>query len=458
MNRKLLIQNGCVLTLDKTVGNFKQADILIEGNKIVAIGPQIAASDCEVIDASDMIVMPGLVDTHRHTWESLVRNVGADWSLTTYLQNIYFGNIGSLLRPQDGYVGNLLGALEALDAGVTTILDWSMTISPEHADELIRGLQDAGCRAVFAHGIPGDADYWSRESEKRHSEDSRRIKTQYFSSDDQLLTMGLAIRGPEFSSWEAAVDDIRLARELDAICSIHLGFGNWGSVDRSIEKLHAAGLLGPDINIVHANTLSYGEFKLMADTGTSISVTPEIEMMMGHGYPATGFFVENGGRPALGVDVVTSTGGDMFAQMKFALQAERSRINENILSRKEMPLELHLSSRDILEFATIDGARALGLDHKIGTLTPGKEADLIMLRTTDLNMFPVNDPIGTVVQCAHTGNVDSVFVAGKAVKRNGKMLHVDLAHLRKQANESRDYIFSRYGVPKGCWPLSESLV
>lgn len=444
------------MTLDKTIGNFTKADILIEGKKIAAIQPELNASDCEVIDASDMIVMPGLVDTHRHTWESLVRNVGADWSLMTYLQNIYFGNIGSHLRPQDGYVANLLGALEALDAGVTTILDWSMTISPDHADELIRGLQDAGVRAVFAHGIPGEADYWSRESEIRHSEDSKRIKQQYFSSDDQLITMGLAIRGPEFSSWETAVDDIRLARELNAICSMHLGFGNWGSVDRSIEKLHAAGLLGPDINIVHANTLSYGEYKWMADTGTSISVTPEIEMMMGHGYPATGFFVENGGRPALGVDVVTSTGGDMFAQMKFTLQAERSRINEKILSQGDMPVTLHLSARDILEFATINGARALGLDRKIGTLTPGKEADLIMIRTTDLNMFPINDPIGTVVQCTHTGNVDSVFVAGKAVKRNGNMLHIDLANLRRLADESRDHIFSQYGVPKGAWPLSAS--
>lgn len=401
-----------------------------------------------------MIVMPGLVDTHRHTWESLVRNVGADWSLMNYLQSIYFGNIGSHLRPQDGYVANLLGALEALDSGVTTLLDWSMTISPDHADELIRGLQDAGARAVFAHGIPGDADYWSRESEVRHSEDSRRIKQQYFSSNDQLLTMGLAIRGPEFSSWETAVDDIRLARELNAICSIHLGFGTWGSVDRSIEKMHAAGLLGPDINIVHANTLSYGEFKLMADTGTSVSVTPEIELMMGHGYPATGYFIENGGRPAIGVDVVTSTGGDMFAQMKFTLQAERSRVNEKTLAKGDMPVSLNITSRDVLEFATIDGARALGLDHKIGTLTPGKEADLIMIRATDLNLFPVNDPIGAVVQCAHAGNVDSVFVAGKAVKRNGKMLNVDLEKLRKSANESRDYIFSKYGVPSGCWPLS----
>lgn len=453
MTNKVLIQNGYLLTLDKTIGEFKKADILIEGTKIAAIEPELKVSDCEVVDASDMIVMPGFVDTHRHTWESLVRNVGADWSLQKYLSSIYYGNIGAQLRPQDGYVANLLGALEALDAGVTTLLDWSMIISPDHTDELIRALQESGIRAVFAHGTSGDGEYWSRESQIRHPKDSRRVKKQYFSSDDQLLTMGLAIRGPEFSSWETAVDDIKLARELDVICTMHLGFGTWGSVDRSIEKLHQAGLLGPDLNFVHANTLSDGEYKRIADSGASISVTPEIEMMMGHGYPATGLFLEKGGTPALGVDVVVSTGGDMFAQMKFALQAERSRNNEMTLSNGNMPEELNITAREVLEFSTIGGARTLGLDHKIGTLSPGKEADLIMIRTTDLNMFPVNDPVGAIVQCANISNVDSVFVAGKAVKRNGRMLHFDMEHLRKLANESRDYIFSKYGVPEGSRPL-----
>lgn len=452
MKKRVLIKNGCVLTLDKTLGDFKQADILIEGKKIVAVQPGLKASDCEVIDAADMIVMPGFVDTHRHTWESVVRNVGADWSLVKYLDRMYYGGIGAKLRPQDGYIANLLGALEALDAGVTTLLDWSMIHSPDHTDELIRGLQESGTRAVFAYGASGDREEWSRESEIRQSADSRRVKQQYFTSNDQLLTMGLAIRGPEFSAWNTAVDDIRLARELGVLCTMHLGFGTWGPVDRSIEKLHQAGLLGPDLNFAHANTLSYEEYKLIADSGASISVTPEIEMMMGHGYPATGLFLENGGKPALGVDVVVATGGDMFSQMKFALQAERARLNEKTLSAGEMPVEFTISARDALEFATLNGARALGL-NQIGTLSPGKEADLIMIRTGDLNMFPVNNPVGAVVQCANTSNVDSVFVAGKAVKRNGKMLNVDLGHLRHLADESRNYIFSQYGVPPEAFPI-----
>lgn len=453
MEQRILIKNGTVLTLDKQWGDFQEADVLIAGSKIEAVGPHLEASDCEVIDAANTIVMPGLVDTHRHVWESLVRNVGPDWSLPTYLDNLYYGNIGSKLRPSDGYVANLLGALEALDAGVTTLLDWTMIYSPEHADELIRGLQDAGIRGVFAYGASGERDYWNRDSKLTQPKDCIRVRKQYFSSEEQLLTMALAIRGPEFSHWEASVRDIQLARELGVLCTLHLGFGTWGGVDQSIRKLHEAGLMGPDLNIVHANALSDEEFKRMVDHGASISVTPEVEMMMGHGYPATGKFLAQGGRPALGVDVVTSTGGDLFAQMKFMLQAERARVNDQTLARGEMPVELGLKARDVLEFATIDGARALGLDKKIGTLVPGKEADLILLRTSDVNLFPVNDPVGAVVLSSHTGNVDSVFVAGKAVKRNGKLLGIDLDRLRKQANESRDYIFSKQGVPTGAWPV-----
>ena len=385
----------------------------------------------------------------------LACNAGADWTLPTYLNHLYFGGLGGTLRPQDVYIGNLLGALEALDSGVTSILDWSMINSPEHADEMIRALDESGIRAVFAHGTPllGAGDFWSRESQLKHPEDAIRVKKQYFSSKDQRLTLGLAIRGPEFSSWEANLYDINLARELDAICTMHVGFGSWGSADRSIEKMYQAGLLGPDLNLVHVNSVSDEEFKMIADTGASVSVTPEVEMMMGHGYPLTGKLTKHGGRPTIGIDVVTSTGGDMFAQMKFMLQAERSRINETILMRGEMPEKLQLTAREVLSFATIDGARALGLENKVGSLTPGKQADIVMIRATDINLTPINDPVGAVVLCAHTGNVDSVFVAGKAVKREGKLLNVDLNRIRSLAASSRDYIFKEYGIPDGASPL-----
>lgn len=446
MGTGYLLKNGCVLTMDARIGQYNRTDVLIQDSVIVAIKPdlEVPGPEVEVIDASDMIIMPGLVDTHRHMWESLVKTAGTNWSLPVYLQNLYYGAMGSKLRPQDSYIANLLGSLEALNAGVTTVLDWSMPYSPEHTEELIRGLQDAGIRAVFAHGVPGETEYWNRESKLAYPENVRAVKERYFSSKDQLLTYGLAIRGPEFSHWDTTVQDIQLAEELDAICSMHVGFGSWGSVDRSISRMYEAGLLSPRINVVHGNTMGMDEFKMLADSGASLSVTPEVEMMMGHGYPATGYFLEHGGTPTLGVDVVTSTGGDMFSQMKFALQAERSRTNEQLLAQGEMPGELSLQASQVLRFATSAGAQALGLERKTGSLTPGKEADLIMIRTTDLNLFPVHDPIGAVVQFANPSNVDTVFVAGKPVKRDGKLLHVDLDAIRSQAMQSKEYLLSQY--------------
>ncbi|PAD32172.1 amidohydrolase family protein [Paenibacillus sp. 7523-1] len=446
MGTGYLLKNGCVLSMDARIGQFNRADVLIQDSLIAAVQPNIEVSDADVvvIDASDMIVMPGLVDTHRHMWESLVKTAGTNWSLPVYLQNLYYGAMGSKLRPQDSYIANLLGSLEALNAGVTTVLDWSMPYSPDHTDGLIRGLQDAGVRAVFAHGVPGETAYWNRESTLSYPENIRGVKERYFSSSDQLVTYGLAIRGPEFSHWDTTVQDIQLAEELDAICSMHVGFGSWGSADRSISRMYEAGLLTPRINVVHGNTMGMDEFKMLADNGASLSVTPEIEMMMGHGYPATGYFLEHGGTPTLGVDVVTSTGGDMFSQMKFALQAERSRTNELLLAQGEMPGELSLQSSQVLRFATSAGAQALGLERKTGSVTPGKEADLIMIRTTDLNLFPVHDPIGAVVQFANPSNVDTVFVAGKLVKQNGKLLHVNLDDIRNKAMESKQYLLTQY--------------
>ncbi|WCT55619.1 amidohydrolase family protein [Paenibacillus kyungheensis] len=444
-----ILKSGTVLSMDHAIGNVKKADVVINGSTIEAIGNnlQLDESAYHIIDASEHIIMPGLVDTHRHMWESLVRTAGTNWSLPVYLQNLYYGGLGSRLRPQDSYIANLLGSLEALHAGVTTVLDWSMPYSPEHTDELIRGLQEAGIRSVFALGVPGETEYWNRDSRLVIS-DAERVKKQYFTSQDQLLTMGLAIRGSEFSHWDTTVTEIGIARQLEAICSMHIGFGNWGAVDHSVTKLYEAGLLGPDLNMVHGNKMMTEEYKMLADTGASLSVTPEVEMMMGHGYPATGFFLEQGGMPSLGVDVVTSTGGDLFAQMKFMLQAERARVNEEILNSGNMPGELNLLSQQVLEFATVGGAKALQLDSQIGQLTPGKQADIIMISTsdlnTDLNLFPVIDPIGAVVQFTNPSNVDTVFVGGRLMKQHGQLVGVDIERVRRLVSESRAYLDTQY--------------
>ncbi len=444
LNRTLL-QNGCVITVDKELGNFWRADVLIEGTKIAAVGPDLGVTDAEVIDASNMIVMPGFVDTHRHIWEGILRNISVDGILANYFPDV-LGVLAPVYRPQDAYVGDLIGTLGAIDAGVTTILDWShIQNTPEHTDAVIQGIQESGIRAVFAYGNPNTslADWWFNSS-LEHPEDIRRLRTQYFASDDQLITLALAPRGPEFTTMEVVRHDWALAREVGAPITVHVGVGENGFTG-GIKRMYEEGLLGPDTTYIHCSTLSDEELQYLVDTGGTFSIATAVEMQMRHGMPPLDRIVRLGARPSLSVDVETNVSGDMFGQMRTALQCQRALVNQRALYGGIFEGEKLFTAQDVLEFATIDGARTVGLGHKTGSLTPGKEADIITLRTDRLNVFPLNDPIGAVVTGADTGNIDSVFIAGRAMKRHGQMVNVDLDRARKLAVASRDYVVAKAG-------------
>ena len=441
---RTLIKNGCVLSLDPAIGNHRRADVLIEGTKIAAAGPNLSAADAQVIDASDMIVMPGFIDTHRHIWEGILRNIAPDALLGEYFVNI-LGVLAPVYRPQDAYAGNLVSALGAIDAGITTLLDWShIQNTPEHSDAVISALGESGLRCVFAYGTPNlDMPAWWHNSSLKHPRDITRLAKQYFSSDDQLMTLALAPRGPEFTTFEVAKHDWELAREVGVRISVHVGVSMYGK-EGKLGAMGRAGLLGPDTTYIHCCTLSDDELRMIADTGGTVSLAVPIEMQMGHGTPPIQRLLDLGLRPSLSVDVETTMCGDLFAQMRSVLTLQRSMVNEQRLKGQEKLPEI-LTSRDVIEFGTIQGARANGLDSKVGTLTPGKEADLILLRTDRINVLPINDPIGVVVRGMDSSNVDSVFIAGKARKRNGKLLNVDLDRVRKLAYESRDYVVAKSG-------------
>ena len=442
---RTLLQNGCVITVDKALGNFRRADVLIEGTKIAAVGPDLRVTDAEVIDASNMIVMPGFIDTHRHLWEGIARNISTDGILANYFPDV-LGVLAPVYRPEDAYAGDLIGLLGAIDAGVTTILDWShIQNTPEHSDAVIKALQETGIRAVFAYGNPNTslADWWFNSSLK-HPEDIRRLRTQYFSSDDQLLTLALAPRGPEFTTPEVYRHDWALAREVGAPITVHVGVGENG-FSGGIKRMYEEGLLGPDTTYIHCTTLSDDELKYIVDTGGTFSIATAVEMQMRHGMPPLDRILRLGARPSLSVDVETNVSGDMFGQMRAAFQCQRALVNQRALYGGSFEGENLLTVKDVLEFATIEGARVVGLSNKTGSLTPGKEADIIMLRTDRLNVFPVNDPVGAVVTAMDTSNVDSVFIAGQAMKRNGQMLNVDLDRARRLAAASRDYVVEKAG-------------
>ncbi len=434
-----LIKNGIILTLDQTIGDLLPGDVLIEDDRIVRVAPEIAVDGAEVIDATGMIVMPGFIDTHRHIWEGLLRNLGTDVPLegrTSYISFVLH-KLAPAFRPEDAYVGDLVSALGAIDAGVTTLLDWShIQGSPAHTDAVVQALNDSGMRAVFAYGFP-----WWGKWEERQPSWFVRAATEHFSTQDQKLSLALAAPGPEFTDFEVSRDHWKLARETGARITTHVGVGSYG-LDSKVQEMGEAGLLGPDTTYIHCTTLNDTEIQMIVDTGGTVSLASPVEMMMGHGMPPIQKFLDRGLHPSLSVDVETNVPSDMFNQMRSVLGLQR---NLAAASGRDP-----ISARDVLSYATIEGARATGLDAKVGTLTPGKKADLILLRTDRMNVTPLNDPVTSVVLGMDTGNVDTVIIDGRIMKRSGKLLHVNWPALRRQIDESRDHVIAKSGfrLPK----------
>jgi 5-methylthioadenosine/S-adenosylhomocysteine deaminase len=432
-----LVKNGIVLSLDPQIGDVSGCDVLIDRDRIVAVGTDLEADGAEVIDASGMIVMPGFVDSHRHTWEGLLRNIGTDVPLegrSSYFSHVLH-KLAPAFRPEDAYMGNLISALGCIDAGITTLLDWShIQGSPDHTDAVIQALEDSGLRAVFAYGFP-----WWGKWEERQPSWFMRAATEHFSTKDQMLTLALAAPGPEFTDFEVTRDHWKLAREAGARITTHVGVGSYG-LESKFEQFGRSGVLGPDTTYIHCTTLNDTEIQMIVDTGGTVSLATPVEMMMGHGMPPIQKFLDRGLKPSLSVDVETNVPNDMFNQMRSVLALQRAR------AAGAAPI----TARDVLAYATIEGARANGLDATVGSLTPGKQADIIMLRTDRINVTPLGDPATAVVTSMDTGNVDTVLVGGQVMKQGGQLLHVDWPAVRRRATESRDFVVAKSGfkLPK----------
>jgi len=433
----ILIKNAAVLTMDPALGDLPDGDVLIENDRIAAVGRNLSAPEhAETIDASGMIALPGLVNAHQHTWQTGIRGIAGDWTLTDYGRHMHAG-LATRFTPDDLYLANLVGALNQLNGGTTTLFDWCHNNpTPDHSDRAIDGLLESGIRALFGHGTPKPKldEHGVPTQEYLHPEDEvKRLRHGRLSRDDARVTMAMCIRGPDLSSYEATVGDLKLARKYGLIASCHIG-GRMRSVRKTpdgIFQLAADRLLGPDINLVHGNKLSDDELRAAADAGVSFSVTPEVEMQMGHGLPITGRLLKLATRPTIGIDVESNISGELLWAARFALQLQRGIDNAAAHGQGTELDAVSIPARQALEWVTIDGARALGMEHKIGSLTPGKQADMILIRTGDLNLFPSHNPVETVLFQSASANVDTVLVAGQPVKRNGTLLYSHL--VRKKA-------------------------
>ncbi|MFJ8630123.1 amidohydrolase family protein [Streptomyces sp. NPDC093568] len=442
MSNRILLRGGHVLSMDPGIGDLPQGDVLIEDGKIMAVDREIGA-DAEVLDMSGRIVIPGFVDTHRHTWEASIRNVAPDATLDDYFVDI-LDTFAPLYTPEDVYAANLAGALECLNAGITTLVDWShINNTPAHPDAAIQGLKESGIRAQYAYGSANTslADYWFESKIAIPGDDVRRIRSTHFASDDGLLTMALATRGPGFCVNDVVTAEWALARELDIPITVHVAMGRLAGRFGMVKQLNDLGLLGPDTTYIHCCYLHEDEWRMVADSGGTVSIAPQVEVQMGHGWPPVMKAVEYGLRPSLSIDVVTTVPGDMFTQIRAAFGAERARVNADCW-KANMPVpDTMLTARQMLEIATRNGAHVAGLEHRTGSLTPGKRADVVAIDATALNIAPVHDPAAAVTLSADVSNVETVIVDGVVHKRDGRLV-ADVDRARRLVQESRDRLLA----------------
>jgi 5-methylthioadenosine/S-adenosylhomocysteine deaminase len=437
MTQRQLIKDACVITVDPVIGTLERGDILIEGDRIAAVAPDLTADDAEVIDGTGMIAIPGLVDSHRHLWMTVQRGFVSDGTWSTYGKEIFLGR-RPLYRPEDAYIAAYAGALEALDGGVTTVLDFAdgMT-SNGQADESVRALDEAGIRAVFCHALDGDDG--NRMS-------ATRLRRDRLSDNDGRVTMGVTARSLELLPFEETHRDLGLGRDLGVrTITCHAGMGALSQGVRWVDALHDAGLLGPDLVFSHGQSFDGHELDLLAAAGTTIAISPESEIGQG-GDPITWPALEHGVNISLGADSVGSVSGDLFRQMQIALKAGRGTRARALDAQGIAPTEVLIPTAKMLEVATMGGARALGLEDRIGSLTPGKQADIALVRTDRVGLMSGAAPELIVVLQANAGDVASVFVAGRQLKRDGRLLDVDLPAIKVRLEASRRYLDAAFAA------------
>ncbi|MFE2043970.1 amidohydrolase family protein [Streptomyces sp. NPDC059477] len=438
--RPILFRGATVVTGDPRLGTRQNADVLVTGATIKAVGPRLAApSNAVVVDGRDRILMPGMIDTHRHMWQTVLRGVGAEWTIANYFRFMY-EEWGPYWRPEDVYAGNYLSMVEAINSGVTTSLDWSHALyTYEHAEAAADALFDSRGRARLAFGdISAGPQKWAVDG------DVDRLLRARFSSKDQLVTLQLAWDPPgdpafpERPAWE-------FARDRDLMVTQHAGVWDF-STDAGISILRDNGFLLPTNTYVHAGTLTDSAYRMIADSGGNVSISAESELNAGQGYPPTGKVREHGIPVSLSMDTSVWWSSDMFSAMRATLNADRGLDHQAAHAEGKTVINNDLRTEDVLHYATQGGADALGLGSKLGSITPGKLADLVMLRADTPSMVPLTNAVHQIVFQASRAEVDTVLVNGRVLKYGGALIAPDLKRATRLAEASRDHIRDKAGA------------
>jgi 5-methylthioadenosine/S-adenosylhomocysteine deaminase len=439
VSEPIVLRGGTVLTMNDAHEVLHDADVLVIDDKIEKIGPNLEApANAKTIDASNGIVMPGMIDTHRHMWQTALRGYGADWTLSQYFVFFYLEH-GKIFRPQDIYAGNVLSAIESLDAGVTTTVDWSHGLQTvDHADAAVDALQSIPGRFVLAYGNIQQGPWeWAT------SKDFQSFVNRRFNSNDMLgFQMAFDVTGdPAFPEQEA----FKVARELNAPVTTHAGV--WGATnDDGIRLMHEHGYMTPENIYVHACTLTEDSYNRIAATGGSVSVSTESEQSAGQGYPPTWALRKHGIPVSLSMDTSVWWSGDLFSAMRTTLGADRSREHLEAHAKGNTVTNHHLRAEQVVEWATRGGAKALHKDDKLGSLEPGKKADVVLIKNDDSPvMFPILHPYGHVAFQAQRSDVHTVIVDGKIVKSDGKLVGIDLDKARHAIEQTVEFAMGELG-------------
>ena len=421
---RTLFKGGTVLSLDPAIGDHPRADVLVQGTRIAAVGPDLAVDGAQVIDVAGMILMPGLINAHQHAWLGLLRGLMPNVDdIGDYMAAIPQA-LGRSYTPADSGLATRLTALSCLDAGVTTLLDaCHNTRSPAHSDAAIAAFETAGLRALHVVGKPLDTWPATWPGDVERLADGRQA--------DSLVRIGM------FAQPDSMTTSMPLARKLGLrILTEYAGPGEW------ITNMHDKGLLGSDNIFNHCTRLSHSEWQLLARAGAHVTVNPRSDALFG--FEAGGFpfqaAIDHGIKPALGVDVDTSMSGDMFAEMRTAFFQQRS-VAQAHRAADASAGPAAVTVRQVLEAATVNSAGCLGLADQVGTLTPGKQADLIAIRTDGVAVYPSHNAVGTVVHMVERADVREVMVAGRLRKHAGQLLDVDLRRLHVDTDAARARLF-----------------
>jgi 5-methylthioadenosine/S-adenosylhomocysteine deaminase len=435
--RPVVFRNATVLTMDDAHHVLSGGDVLISGERIAAVGPGLEVPEGTVeIDATGGIVMPGMIDTHRHMWQTAMRGYGADWTLTQYFVWNYL-QWGKSFRPQDIHAGDLLSAIEAIDAGVTTTVDWSHNLqTTDHAEAAVDALRSVPGRFVLGYGNIQAAPWeWSTTPEFRAF-----VERHFGGGGDDMLGFQIAFDVPPASPDFPEKAAFEVARDLGVPVTTHAGV--WKVTgDEGIRLMYENGFMTPATVYVHSATLSPDSYHRIAATGGSVSLSTESEQSAGQGYPPTWKLREHGIDVSLSMDTSVWWSADLFSAMRATLSADRAREHLEAHSRDETVTHHKLRAEQVVDWATMGGARALGLDSLVGSLTPGKKADVVLIKNdASPVMFPLLHPYGHVVFQAQRGDVHTVMVNGKVVKYDHALVGVDLAKARETVEQTVGYL------------------